>query len=797
PTAASPTSGRLPAASPATGAHPAASEPRGRGRRALANTVVERGPPLPTPSDFGRVDERFRRFPTVGERFDGYTIFKALGKGNMGKIYQARDSMNRKVAMKVILADVANSEGLARFQREGQALAAIPRHKNIVQVHSSGTIRGLPYLTMDYVEGQSLAEVLREQGPLPLKSAGLVVEKLAKALQVAHAAGVLHRDLKPANVLIRNDDGEPVLTDFGLAGLRGAESLTQTGDILGTPLYMAPEQVLGLNKEVDGRTDVWGLGVLLYELLTGAVPFPGTSMVEVCNAITNQDPLPVSALRPEVDPTLAGVVAKALAKDKRDRFQTPDELRRALKEWRRAREKGVELPPPPPPLEIPWWKRPRAQLAIGAVCASLFAIGSAVAARSASKQPPKKNTHPTQRTARDEALPQAERVRREVLVAFESGKYGAAAEALRQHAELLRGRSWLVSLRNRVNDLVERRLRVRPVVADDLRGPLRLGGALNELGSEPPSQAFADAVVESAFAFEEEASERLGDPNTLDLLEELAKNGFRPDPVRLRDRYTHHLVLVRKPEGPDFSRRLLRLLACMVRLQVDLDLSFYRNAAARIDPRALGSATDAHEQYLAAMLELGRAHDSRQSARVKEALAALKPLLEGPAAATLGRRNVASAWLAVVSSYREEESNESTRKILLERALATDPEHTGVLAALASLHWERAKRALNREGNGEAAKAEARAALDYLKRGLAACRAQGLDRSAAYLDRGRVLRRRAARCAAFLGLDTLLDELFASLQELPEVARRHAGAELEEYRAEGRRLRELLREGTR
>jgi len=282
-------------------------------------------PPAPTTGSLKAVAQ----LPAEGDELDGYRILKTIGKGSMGRVYRARDQAGRNVALKVILADQADAEGLARFEREGQAMAAVPRHKNVVNVHSTGMARGLPYLVCDLIDGTSLVEVMK-RGPMAPAQAVAMGELLARAVEHCHRAGVLHRDLKPANILIRADDGEPVLTDFGMAGMRGAERLTRTGDLLGTPLYMPPEQVLGLHRQIDARSEVWSLGALIYEMLAGEPPFGGKSLVELSKAITQAPPKPLV----HVDEALEQVLLRALAKKREERWPTANALADALAAWR-------------------------------------------------------------------------------------------------------------------------------------------------------------------------------------------------------------------------------------------------------------------------------------------------------------------------------------------------------------------------------------------------------------------------------------------------------------------------------
>jgi serine/threonine protein kinase len=280
-----------------------------------------------------------------GAHLDEYQILDVLGRGSMGRVYQARDPLGREVAIKMILGEVADEEGLIRFQREGQAMAAVPPHHNVVTVHSTGTWNGSPYLVLDFVQGDSLAKLLKS-GPLPLERAVEVGERLCAALAHIHKSGVSHRDLKPANIMMRADTGDPVVTDFGMAGLRGADRLTRTGDLLGTPLYMAPEQILGL-KDLDGRVDVWALGVLVFEMLTGRPPFTGNSLIEVTQAITGKPAPSLVETCPGADAALAEVLARALAKKPEDRYADPGELGAALAGWLTLRRSHAEEPPRP------------------------------------------------------------------------------------------------------------------------------------------------------------------------------------------------------------------------------------------------------------------------------------------------------------------------------------------------------------------------------------------------------------------------------------------------------------------
>ena len=240
-----------------------------------------------------------------------YRIERELARGGMGVVYAATDSeTGARVAVKVCLGlGELEAEARARFEREAQALARL-RHPAIVSVHAA-RFDDPPYLVQALLPGGSLSERLAT-GPLPISAALQVVRRVGEALAYAHAQGVLHRDLKPENVLF-DDRGQAQLADFGLAGFLSGERLTQTGALLGTPAYMAPEQATDA-KRVDARADVYGLGALLYACLTGRAPFADRGgVVQTLNALLTQPPTPVARLRPDVPPALAAACERALA----------------------------------------------------------------------------------------------------------------------------------------------------------------------------------------------------------------------------------------------------------------------------------------------------------------------------------------------------------------------------------------------------------------------------------------------------------------------------------------------------
>jgi hypothetical protein len=257
----------------------------------------------------------------------------------MGTVYLAHDSqLERPVALKVPRFSADDGpEVRQRFLSEARAAATI-EHPNICPVYDVGESDGILYLTMAYLEGPSLAQLLQERNdrgttPLPPRQAVALVSKLARALQEAHDRGIIHRDLKPSNVIL-NPRGEPILLDFGLARrLRHADArLTQSGQPLGTPAYMSPEQVFGAVQVMGPGCDVYSLGVILYQLLTGRLPFEG-SMAEVLAQIVTRRPDPLSKHRPDLDPRLEAICQKALCKEIAERYAAMRDFAAALDDY--------------------------------------------------------------------------------------------------------------------------------------------------------------------------------------------------------------------------------------------------------------------------------------------------------------------------------------------------------------------------------------------------------------------------------------------------------------------------------
>ncbi len=285
-----------------------------------------------------------------------YQIVSELGRGSMGVVYQGFDPViGRTVAIKTMLIEGLSSaefsEYKARFQREAQA-AGILAHPNIVTVYDFGEDEGVLYLAMEFLEGKSLQDLVEKQNILPVETIVPIFEQVCSALDHAHRNNIVHRDIKPANIMILNS-GLVKVTDFGIAKIMSM-GMTQAGQILGTPNYMSPEQVKG--RAVDGRSDIFALGVILYELVTGEKPFGGQNITTVIYKIINENPIPPRELDSTIHPGLSFVISKALAKSADERFQTCRELAEALKNYRNlgseaAPSATVVIKVPPIPME--------------------------------------------------------------------------------------------------------------------------------------------------------------------------------------------------------------------------------------------------------------------------------------------------------------------------------------------------------------------------------------------------------------------------------------------------------------
>ncbi len=254
-------------------------------------------------------------------RVPGYELLSELGRGGMGVVYKARQTgLDRLVALKMVLSGAhAGAEQLARFHTEAQAVAHL-KHPNIVQIYDVGECDGLPFFSLEFLDGGNLSDRIDSRPQTP-RFAAETVAKLASAMFEAHKRNIIHRDLKPANVLLA-DDGEPKITDFGLAKrLEGDSKQTRSGAIMGTPSYMSPEQALGQTREIGPSSDQYALGAILYELLTGRPPFQGATPIETLELVRRQEPVPPTRLQPRIPRDLETICLKALAKEPRKRYE--------------------------------------------------------------------------------------------------------------------------------------------------------------------------------------------------------------------------------------------------------------------------------------------------------------------------------------------------------------------------------------------------------------------------------------------------------------------------------------------
>ena len=269
------------------------------------------------------------------ETLGRFEVVRELGRGGMGIVLLGLDPMiDRHVALKVIKLDETSSDTnkdlISRFFIEAKAAGKL-NHPNIVTIYDLGEEAGQSFIAMEYIEGNDLSILIKNEGALPLGRASVIASQVANALAFAHEKGIVHRDIKPANILLHGGDRVKI-TDFGLARLQASASITHTGAMIGSPAYMSPEQIKG--NELDGRSDVFSLGVMFYEMVTGSRPFTGSSFSAIIMSILESELTPPSEVNSALDSQVDNIVKKMLAKDRDDRYQTCREVEEALLPFR-------------------------------------------------------------------------------------------------------------------------------------------------------------------------------------------------------------------------------------------------------------------------------------------------------------------------------------------------------------------------------------------------------------------------------------------------------------------------------